>query len=62
MSTEKTQNAQQRAVSKYHEANFTWVSLGLHKTTDADIIEGLKNMKNRSAFIKDAIRKALGGI
>ena len=62
MSTEKTQNAQQRAVNKYHEAHFTWVSLGLHTTNDADIIEGLKNTKNRSAFIKEAIRRALGGV
>ena len=60
MTDNKTpENSATRAVRKYHEANFKWMSIGLHRTTDADIIQGLEGTKNRSAFIKEAIRDAL---
>ena len=56
-----TTDARRRATRKYDATHMTWMSIGLHRTTDADIIEGLAGMENRSAFIKDAIRKALNG-
>lgn len=54
-----TTDAHRRANKKYDQTHMTWMSIGLHKTNDADIIEGLTGMENRSAFIKQAIRKAL---
>ena len=56
-----TTDARRRATRKYDATHMTWMSIGLHRTTDADIIEGLAGMENRSAFIKDAIRRALNG-
>ena len=54
-------DARRRATRKYDSTHMTWMSIGLHKTTDADIINGLAGMENRSAFIKQAIRRALNG-
>lgn len=54
-----TTDAQRRANKKYDQVHMTWMSIGLHKTNDADIIEGLAGLENRSAFIKNAIRKAM---
>ena len=54
-------DAHRRATKKYDSTHMTWMSIGLHRTTDADIIDGLAGMENRSAFIKQAIRKALNG-
>lgn len=56
-----TTDAHRRANKKYDQVHMTWMSIGLHKSNDADIIDGLAGLENRSAFIKQAIRKALNG-
>ena len=58
-----TSEAQRRAVKKYTEKNIKWVSIGLHVKNDADIIRVLEGIRGRqrSSFIKEAIRDALRG-
>lgn len=49
-------------VRKYNKKNIMNVSLKLHRTTDADIIEALENSKeSKQATIKKIFRKGLKG-
>lgn len=48
--------AQKRAVAKYDKENTTQIKFKLNKKTDADIIEYLKTIENRSQWFKDIVR------
>lgn len=45
-------------IKEYNKNNIMNVSLKLHRTHDADIIEAIQN-ENKQAKIKELIRKAL---
>lgn len=47
-------------IKEYNKKNIVFVSLKLHKTNDADLIEAIGN-DNKQATIKKLIRKAVGG-
>lgn len=51
--------AQKRAKAKYREktkSNFQRIGIDLNKTKDMDIINVLEIQKDKSAYIKEAIR------
>ena len=53
--------AQRRAVAKYDKENTTQIKFKLNKKTDADIIEYLKTIENRSQWFKDIVRAEIKG-
>lgn len=50
-------DAQKRASAKYDAKNTTKLTLKLNRKTDADIIAKLDKQKNKSSYVKEAIRK-----
>ena len=48
--------AQKKAVAKYDKTNTTQFKFKLNKNTDADIIEYLNNIDNRSKWFKELVR------
>lgn len=53
--------AQRRAVAKYDAANTTQFKFKLNNKTDAEIIEYLQNLENRSAWLKEIVKRELQG-
>lgn len=51
--------AQKRASMKYDQANTKQINLKLNLTTDADILEKLKEVDNTQGYIKGLIRRDL---
>lgn len=56
-----TTEAQKRASKKYDEKNTIGFYLKLNLRTDADIIEKLESVPAKQTYIKDLIRKDMGG-
>lgn len=52
-----TSYAQKAASAKYDKENTIRLSLKLNKTTDADILEKLNQVKSKQGYIKELIRK-----
>ena len=50
-------DAQKKASAKYDAKNTVKLTLKLNRKTDNDIIAKIDKQKNKSAYIKDAIRK-----
>ena len=48
--------AQRKAVAKYDKTNTTQFKFKLNKNTDADIIEYLNTIENRSKWFKELVR------
>ena len=55
----KTSEAQRRAVKKNRQVNNRRYSFELSKNVDADMIEYLDSVPNRTGTIKEAIRKQM---
>lgn len=51
--------AQKRAAAKWTKANTVSVTLRMNKETEADIIEWLEAQPNKSAALKELIRKQI---
>lgn len=49
--------ARKRATLKYDAINTIQYHLKLNKSTDADIIQQLKEVENKQGYIKDLIRQ-----
>lgn len=56
-----TTEARRRANKKYDEKNTIGFYLKLNLKTDADIIEKLESVPAKQTYIKDLIRKDMGG-
>lgn len=56
----KTSQAQMRAIAKYDAKNTIQIKMKLNLTTDADIIEKLKEVENKQGYIKQLIRDDIG--
>ena len=56
-----TSNAQKRASAKYDKENTKGIYLKLNKTTDADLIEYLKDVDNVQGLIKELLRRHIHG-
>lgn len=48
--------AQKRAAQKYRATHTVKVTIELNKSTDADILDKLENVPNKSGYIKKLIR------
>lgn len=57
----KTSQKQMQSAMKYQKAHIKRMVLNLNDRTDADIISHLDRQKNKSAWIKEAIREAIKG-
>lgn len=56
----KVSEAQKRAQAKYdkaHRGDYSNFYVKCHKVNDKDLIDFLQTKKNRTAYIKDLIRK-----
>ena len=53
----KTSPAQLKALKKYQAKMIVQIKIALHRTIDADILEVLDSMPNKTGYIKDLIRK-----
>ena len=56
-----TSEAQRKAVAKYDAKNTRYFAIKLNKTHDADIIKKLDEVDNKQGYIKELIRKDIGG-
>jgi len=56
----KTSQAQINAVARYDAKNTIQIKMKLNLTTDADIIEKLKEVENKQGYIKQLIRDDIG--
>jgi hypothetical protein len=57
---EKMTEAQKKTIAKYNKL-MTWqFNVKLNKKTDADIIEVLKEKKNRTGYLKGLVREDIG--
>lgn len=56
----KTSKAQLNAIAKYDAKNTIQIKLKLNLTTDADIIDKLKEVENKQGYIKQLIRDDIG--
>lgn len=56
-----TTEAQKRAVAKYDAKNTKVYAIKLNRKNDADIIEKLDSQTNVQGYIKEVIRKDIGG-
>ncbi len=57
----KTSDAQLRATKKYNASNTKLLTVRLNVKRDSDIICFLENEKNKSALIKELIRRQMKG-
>lgn len=57
----KTTEKQMQSAMKYQRAHIRRIALNLNDRTDADIISHLEKQKNKSAWLKEVIRKAIKG-
>lgn len=56
LSLKMTSEALRKAISKYDKNNTKQFNLKLNKKTDKDILDCLKQVKNKQGFIKEALR------
>lgn len=54
-------DAQKKAVRKFEKEKTKKILLVLNKNTDGDIIEKLDNVPSKMGYIKELIRKDIGG-
>ena len=57
----KLTDAKRAAIQRYDAANTRQIHLKLNLNTDADIIEHLKEQKSIQGYIKELIRRDMGG-
>jgi len=60
MDKEKNREAQRAACRRYYQKNkdlYKVVLLRLNKKTDADVIEVLDNVPNKTSYVKELVRK-----
>lgn len=57
----KTSDKQMQSAMKYQRAHIRRFVLNLNDRTDADIISHLDSKRNKSAWLKEIIRKAIKG-
>lgn len=55
----KTPESNKKAAIKYKAANIKRVYIDLNKKTDADLINYLDSVKNKTGFIKAVIREKI---
>lgn len=58
---QKYKNSIDKAVSKYQKENIKRVVIKLNKKTDKDIIKHLSLKENITGYLKQLIRKDIGG-
>ena len=57
-----TSKAQLAAQARYDAKHTIQIHLKLNTTTDADIIEKLKEVESKQTYIKELIRADIGGV
>ena len=46
-------------IKEYNKKNFKTISFCLHKTDDADIIEWIKKIPNKSQWLREIVKKEM---
>ena len=57
MTEEEKRLSHIEAVKKYEKKNVTQIKFSFNNVTDKDIIEHIKNQKNKQGYIKQLIRE-----
>ena len=53
-------DSKRKANDRYDREHMTYISMKLHRTNDADIIEFLKTKENRTDYLRGLIRADMG--